>query len=170
MKKWFKRVSAAVLTLFLILMMSVSVFAATVTKDSAVKTALKDAGLKKCAVTSLKSKKDDGNFEIKFKKKSTGEKYEYEISTASGKILEKEVEYTHKRNTSKQKISRKKALKRAAKASGIALSTVRKGSCSYKKEDGEWIYEVKFKSGKYKYEYEILAPTGKIIGYEKERK
>ena len=29
-------------------------------------------------------------------------------------------------------------------------------------------YEVKFRKGSYKYEYDVLAPTGQIISFEKE--
>ena len=52
---------------------------------------------------------------------------------------------------------------------GVSYNTVKKGTCTYeysrKKKEGK--YEVKFRSGGYKYEYEILAPNGKVMEYEK---
>ena len=47
--------------------------------------------------------------------------------------------------------------KKPAEAVAISLSVVR----------SEERYEVKFRKGHYKYDYEVLAPTGKIIEYSK---
>ena len=167
MKKTLKRLSVVVFAAMMITIMTISTFAASVTRNSAINTALKDAKLKKSAVTRLKSERDDGMYEIEFRNKKTGDEYEYEINARTGKIKEVNVEYKHKRNTSRKKIAKNTALSKAAKASGVALSKVKKGSCRYKKDGGEWIYEIKFTNGKTRYEYEVLAPTGQIIEYSK---
>ena len=168
MRRRLKRITAALFAVMMLFIMTISVFAADITKQTAINTALSDAKLTKAKVTSLRSEKDDGEYEISFKNKTTGDRYEYEISARIGRIQEVSVEYRHKKNTSKKKVSKNTAVNRAAKASGVSAATIRKGKCTYKRDDGEWIYEIKFTKGKYRYEYEVLAPTGKIIEYSKE--
>lgn len=63
-----------------------------------------------------------------------------------------------------------------SKAGTIALghaklqkSQVREYDCKLDKENGIRVYEVEFSYGKYEYEYEINATTGKIIFVEKSR-
>lgn len=63
-----------------------------------------------------------------------------------------------------------------AKAGSIALghanlkeSQVREYECKLDRENGIQVYEVEFSYGKYEYEYEINALTGKIIFVEKNR-
>ncbi len=63
-----------------------------------------------------------------------------------------------------------------AKAGSIALShaklkqsQVREYECKLDKENGIKVYEVEFSYGRYEYEYEINALTGKIISVEKNR-
>ncbi len=171
MKRFYKRLLTAALSIGLVLTMSVSVpAAAAVTEDEAVAAALADAGLNEESVSGLQSERDGKCYEIEFADAKTGDRYEYEIYASSGTIKEAEVEYAHRRNTSRKKITRTEALKIASKASGVSLSTVKKGSCKYKKDDGEWIYKIRFTSGSYRYEYEILAPTGQIIEYSRTRR
>ena len=100
---------------------------------------------------------------------STGTKFEYEINRCCGKITEKEVKYCYKHCSSKTKIGKKAARKIVAKAAGVSIKKVKKGSCKYKYKNNEGYYKVKFRKGKYKYEYKVLAPTGTIMGYERER-
>ena len=50
--------------------------------------------------------------------------------------------------------------------SGIKLSVIKKGTCTYEYDDGKGTYEVKFQKGSWRYDYEVLAPVGKIIDYE----
>ena len=152
------------------LAMSVTAFAGTVDKTGAKETALKDAGLTASKVKRMEVEYDDesNSYEIEFVQKSNKTEFEYEISARDGKIIDKSVEYAYKRNTSKKKISKNDAIKRVAKASGVKASVIKKGSCkyTYKKKTGK--YTIKFRSGNYRYEYELLAPTGKVIEYEYE--
>jgi len=62
-----------------------------------------------------------------------------------------------------------------SKASTIALnhaklkkSQVRDFECKLDRENGVQVYEVEFEHGKYDYEYDINAKTGKIIRWEKD--
>ena len=85
-------------------------------------------------------------------------------------ILEKEVEYVYKRNSSKSKIGVEAARKKVSAFSGISLTRIKSGTCRYEydAEDREGTYTVRFRSGNYRYEYEVLAPTGVIIEYSRE--
>ena len=157
-------------SLMIVFVMSVSVFAAALTPADAERKALADAGLSASEVTGLRTEFDKGCYEVEFANKARNAKYDYEISAENGRIKEVNIEYRHKKNYSKASITKKAAYKTVAKASGKKLATVKSGSCRLKKDDGEWVYEIKFKSGKYRYEYEVHAATGKITEFEKEYK
>ena len=54
-----------------------------------------------------------------------------------------------------------------------ALETIRmqlqeKGTVILEKDDGQWVYEVKFDAKGYHYEYDVHGRTGKILEYSKE--
>ena len=137
--------------------------------EKACEIALKNAGLSKGKVTKLRIKNEKQYFEVGFTKKCSGTKYEYDVAKSDGKILEKEVQYTYKHCCSKAKIGKKAVLKKVANHSKKKYSVVKKGSCTYKYSDHEGRYKVKFRYKGYRYEYELLAPNGKIIEWEKER-
>lgn len=168
MKSFRKWIVAGGITVVLIFAMSISVFAAVDTKQEAATVALKDAGLAKSQINGLKIKRDGKKYEVTFIDRNNKTEYEYDIASGNGRILEKSVEYAHKRNSSTKKIGKTKALKAVSKFSGFKLKTVGSGKCRYKLDDGEWIYKVTFKSGRYKYEYEVQAASGKIIEFEQE--
>lgn len=163
-----KRLITLLTALIMIMMMSVTSFADSITQDSAVNKALKDAGLKESEVRGLEAESEKGKYEIEFTCKSDLTEYEYEISASDGKILEKSVDYVYKRTKSKAKVGKKAARKKAAKVTGVKYKTVKKGSCkyTYKKKFGK--YKVKFRSGGYRYEVEVAAATGEVKEFEKE--
>ena len=161
-----RRISVVTLAVIVVIAMSASAFAGTMTKKEAVKKALNDANTTKAGVYGLEADLDDGRYEIEFTKKKNDAEYEYEISKG-GRILEKSVDYVYKHNYSDKKIGKKAAQKKVAKFSGIKLSIIKNGTCWFERDDGEGQYEVKFKKGNYKYKYEVLAPTGKIIEFSK---
>lgn len=169
MKKVMKMLVAVTAALALVMTMSVSVFAAGISSnDAALKKALKNAGLKKSQVkfVEVEFDKDDNTYEVEFTKKTNGTEYSYDISAASGKILEKSVDRQYKRNSSHKKIGKTAAMKKVAKYSGISYKIIKTGTCRYEYDDGKGTYEVKFEKGNRRYDYEVLAPTGKIIEYE----
>lgn len=140
-----------------------------ISADAALSIALRDAGLSKAGARILELDMDEGrSIEIEFIKSSNKAKYEYEIAVSNGRILEKSVEFKYKKTKSKKKIGKKKARKLVAKAAGINYNTVKKGTCRYKYKKKLGKYEVKVRSGSYKYEYELLAKNGKIVEYEYE--
>ena len=167
-----KRLMTIVLSLMMVLAMSATAFAAGISESHAQKKALKSAGLSKSQLRSIEIDIDDdtGNYEVEFIRKSNKAEYDFEIDSDSGKVVKKSIEYRYKKNTSKDKIGKTAARKKAAKYTGIKLSTIKKGTCYYDYDDDDRVgkYEIKFTKGNYKYDLEILAATGKVIDYEKE--
>ena len=167
-RKMMRKAITILLSGLMVMAMSVTAFADAVTADGAADIALANAGLSRDAVTMLESEADDGKFEVEFVDNATGNDYSYEIKAADGKILEKSVDYVYSRSKSKKKIGAKAARKKAASLTGVKYKTVKKGSCKYKYKKKQGKYTVKFKSGGYRYEVEVLAPTGAVIELEME--
>lgn len=162
-----RRITAAAALIVMTIAMTVSSFAASgISLKKAEKIALKDAGVKRSQVKNFESERDGGKYEVEFVKKSNGTEFSYEISQ-KGKILEKSVDYVYEKNSSTDKIGKKAARKKAAAHSGVSYNKVKKGTCRYEYDDGEGKYEVNFKSGKYRYEYDILAPNGTVMEYDR---
>lgn len=163
-----KMITAAAL-IVVTLMMSVTSFAgSSITEKEAVKIALKSAGLGRAQVTRLESEYEHGKYEVEFVRRSNKAEYEFDLSK-TGRILEKSVDYRYKKDHSHDKIGKAEARKKVAKFSGISLKVIKTGTCVYEYDDDdrEGTYEVKFRRGSYKYDYEVLAPTGKVIEYSK---
>ena len=49
---------------------------------------------------------------------------------------------------------------------GVNANDVREFEIELDDEDGIWVYEVEFESGRHEYSYEVNALTGEIIDYE----
>ncbi len=171
MKKVMKKVAAVALALAVVMGMSATAFASGGFSTSAAKTkALKNAGLTKSQVKYLEADYDDGRYEVEFTKKSNGTEYSFEFSR-KGTLMEKTVEKrVAKKKGSSNLISKTAAKKAVAKNSGVKLKIVNKGTCYKDKDDGQYIYEVKFKTSTWRYEYDVQAKTGKIIEWSKERR
>ena len=139
-----------------------------ITLKDAFNIALKDAGLTKDQVTYVDKEFDQRSktFEIEFTKKGTKKEFDYEISE-TGKILEKSVDYNYARNTGRKKLTKEDAISKVVRFSGFKRSTVTNGTIKLEKDDGQWIYEVKFKAKGNRYEYDVHARTGKILEYSR---
>ena len=163
-----KKIMTIMLALLMTFAMSITAFADSITEDAAVEKALANAKLKASEVKRLEAEFDDEDnvFEVDFTRKSNKAEYDYEISAENGKILEKSVEYKYKRNKSKKKIGKEAAIRKVAEFSGISYKTISKGTCKYKYSHRQGVYKIKFKTKNHRYEYEVLAPNGKIIEYE----
>lgn len=164
-----RKVITIAMAIVMALSMSVVSFAATgISSKEAVKIALKNAHLTKAKISHLETDYEKGKHEVEFTKRSNKAEYDYDISK-SGKILKKSIDYKYKKDHSKGKIGKAAARKKAAKASGVSLKIVRQGTCryDYDYDDREGSYKVTFKKGHYRYEVEILAPTGAIMEFEK---
>lgn len=66
-------------------------------------------------------------------------------------------------------ISKSKAESVALNKAGLKKSQVKEFSCKLDRENGVQVYEVEFEYGRYDYDFEINAKTGKIIKWEKDR-
>ena len=71
-------------------------------------------------------------------------------------------------NTGTNYIGIEKAKSIALKHAGLSVGQVRELKGELDRENGVYVYEVDFKSGKYEYEYDINATTGNIIKSKKE--
>ena len=168
MKKRLNMVAALFAALAMVMTISASVFAASVTNSTdALNIALKNSKLKKSQVKLIETsyENDENTYEVEFTKKKNGAEYNYEIAADTGKIVEKSVEYRVKRNSSHKKIGKTEARKKVAKFLDISYKTVKAGTCYYEYDDGKGVYEVRFTKGSRNYECEVLAPTGKILEY-----
>lgn len=151
---------------------------AYITKDKAKIAALKHAGLKASQITGykieLEKEKNNVIYDIEFT--ANGYKYDYDINAVTGKVIKSEKKAV-KKTTAKPAAATtaKVSYIGEAKAKSIALNHAKVAAnkayamkCKLEKEKGVYIYEVEFKSGRYEYEYDINAATGKIIKFDKE--
>ncbi|MBQ3291868.1 MAG: DUF4148 domain-containing protein [Mogibacterium sp.] len=163
-----KKIISIMIAAVMVMAMSVTAFAETMTQDAAVDLALSNAKLTRAQVMKLDAEFDpeENTYDVEFVRKSNKAEYDYEISAQDSKILEKSVEYKYKHNKSKKKIGKKAAMKKVAKFSGISYKTIRTGTCKYKYSHKKGVYKIKFRKGGCRYEYKVLAPTGKVIEYE----
>lgn len=151
---------------------------AYITKDKAKAAALKHAGLKASQITGykieLEREKNNAIYDIEFT--ANGYKYDYDINAVTGKVIKSEKKAV-KKTTAKPAAATttKVSYIGEAKAKSIALNHAKVAAnkayamkCKLEKEKGVYIYEVEFKSGRYEYEYDINATTGKIIKFDKE--
>ena len=145
-----------------------------ITLSQATDIALKDAGVKKsdAKITEAKAEKYDRtpHYEIEFI--ANAKEYEYEIAMSNGKILKKEVENTSSSKPSADAsnyISLDEAKEIALKEAKVSSENAKFIKAELDKDGRTAHYDIEFVSGKYKYEVEINAKTGKVTDYERER-
>ena len=169
MKRTLRTLLIAALAMALVFTMTGMAFAGSeMTVEKAYKIALKDAGLTSSDVRCVEKEYDreDKVYEIEFKKKGSKIEYGYEISN-TGKILEKSVDYNRAVVKGSKKLTKADAINVVVKTHGFKKTVVSKGRIKLEKDGGQWVYEMKFRSGSYRYEYEVHAATGKILEYSK---
>lgn len=154
----------------MVLSMGVAAFGASyIGETAAVSKALKNAGTTRSEVWDIECDrdKDDGVtvYEVEFKKGRT--EYSYKINAKTGSIREKSVEYGYRYSSGKL-IGKTAAINKAFEFSGISKVSVTNLVCRYDYDDGKAVYEVKFRKGNWKYEYDVNARTGKIVEYSRE--
>ncbi len=152
---------------------------ALVSRQAAKNTALKHAGAKASAIKGYEIepeyKKGVPYYDIEFKYNNY--EYDYLINAKTGKItkwekkaIKKTVKATKPAQTAgKVKITADKAKTTALTHAKLSASKIYAYKCKLDKEGGIYVYEIEFKSGRFEYEYEINANTGKITDFEKER-
>lgn len=142
--------------------------------DDAKAAALAHAGLSASEVTFEKAKFDSdeyiAHYDIEFVKGNT--EYDYEINAKTGAVMDYEKDYDTAERTSQVDtssfIGATKAKEIALSKAGLSASEVTGLKCELDADDLIAHYSVEFKSGKYEYDYEINAKTGKVMGSEKE--
>ncbi len=142
--------------------------------EAAKQKALDNAGVKAKDAVFLKAYYDYDDlvphYEIKFH--ANGYEYEYEIKAADGAILDKDVE--RERNPVKatsaanEYISADKAKSVAYNHANVKAENIKYTKAELDRDDMVVHYDVEFVAGKYEYEYEINAETGKVIAFDKE--
>ena len=166
--KALRKVFVITLALVMVFAMSASAFAGSkISLEKAFSIALDNAKLTADEVKRVEKEWDDGAYSIEFTKRGSKTEYDYEIS-ATGKILEKSVDYNRTKVLGKKKLTKAEAIAKAAKFSGFKKSVIKKGTIYLDKEDGEWVYEIEFTRKGYHYNYDVHARTGKILEYSKE--
>lgn len=142
--------------------------------EAAKQKALDDAGVKAEDAVFLKAYYDSDDlvphFDIRFESK--GYKYEYEIKASDGSVLEKDVDkernHVNTSSESKEYISADKAKSIAYEHASVKAADIKFSKAELDRDDLIVHYDVEFVSGKYEYEYEINAETGKVIASDKE--
>ncbi|MCD8395970.1 MAG: PepSY domain-containing protein [Lachnospiraceae bacterium] len=144
-------------------------------------TELTDEELELITFTKEKTDEDDGIaiYDIEFYTDTA--KYEYEISTRTGDILELSIDYrftaqdlannadaarTSAGSSSASYISLDEAKNIALEYAGLSASDVTFKKAKLDKEHGTMVYEIEFYQGRIEYECEINAVTGTIIEFE----
>ena len=142
--------------------------------ENAKQKALDDAGIKSEEAVFLKAYYDPDDivphYDIKFESK--GYEYEYEIKASDGSVLEKDID--KERGTDKasadtnEYISEDKAKSISLDHASVKAADVKFIKAELDRDDLVVHYDVEFVSGKFEYEYEINAKSGKIIAFSKE--
>ena len=142
--------------------------------EAAKQKALDNAGVKAKDAVFLKAYYDSDDlvphYEIKFH--ANGYEYEYEVKAADGAILDKDVEREREpvktTSASSNYISADKAKSVAYSHANVKAANVKYAKAELDRDDMVVHYDVEFVAGKYEYEYEINAETGKVIAFDKE--
>lgn len=145
---------------------TVTVAPAEITKEDALAIAFKNAKTSRSGVKRLEVELENGKYEIEFTKRANGTEFDYDILKSDGTIWKKSVDYRYKHNYSTYKIGKNQAIKKVAKRTGISSKTIKRGTFHFERDDGEGKYEIKFKYNGKRYEYEMLAATGKVTEYQ----
>lgn len=110
------------------------------------------------------------HFDIKFE--ANGKEYEYEIKAADGTVLEKDVDRADRPAQTSQAdssyITADEAKSIALKHAAVTAADAKRLEAELDLDDITAHYDVEFSAGRYEYEYEINAVTGKIITSEKD--
>ncbi len=142
--------------------------------EDAKQKALDDAGVRAEEAVFLKAYYDSDDivphYDVKFE--ANGYEYEYEIKASNGAVLEKDVDKERKNvnstPASDEYISTDKAKSLAYNHAGIKATEVKFSKAELDRDDLIVHYDVEFVAGKYEYEYEINAESGKVIAFDKE--
>ena len=142
--------------------------------EAAKQKALADAGVKAEDAVFLKAYYDSDDlvphYDVKFE--ANGYEYEYEVKASDGAVLEKDVDKERRpvnnAPASDDYISADKAKSLAYEHAGVKAADVKFSKAELDRDDLIVHYDVEFVAGRYEYEYEINAESGKVIASDKE--
>lgn len=142
--------------------------------EDAKQKALEDAGVKAEDAVFLKAYYDSDDlvphYDVKFE--ANGYEYDYEVKASDGAVLEKDVDKERRPvnsvPASDDYISADKAKSLAYEHAGVKAADVKFSKAELDRDDLIVHYDVEFVAGKYEYEYEINAESGKVIVSDKE--
>ena len=111
---------------------------------------------------------DDGRFVYEIEFGTQDREYEYKIDAASGRIRETDIERVKRTSVSDAKVSIEEAAAMVMEriGDGIGRDDIR---IRQDRDDGRIVYEGDAWYGKYEYEFEIDAATGRFRDWERER-
>lgn len=142
--------------------------------EAAKQKALADAGVKAEDAVFLKAYYDSDDlvphYDVKFE--ANGYEYEYEVKASDGAVLEKDVDKERRpvnsAPASDDYISADKAKSLAYEHAGVKEADVKFAKAELDRDDLIVHYDVEFVAGRYEYEYEINAESGKVIASDRE--
>ena len=153
--------------------------AVLLTAEEAETVALEQAGLTREQVkfSRTESDWDDGvpEWEVEFRYENW--EYDYVIHAETGAVIHWEREQERSKpvvsETPVTEPPEKELTAEEAKAivlvhAGLTADQVTRLKIEKDRDDGIWVYEIEFRSGRMEYEYEIHAQTGKILDWDKE--
>lgn len=151
-------------------------------EEKAKETALSHANLSSDQITQYEIELDYENgmmvYEISFD--CEGFEYDYDIDALTGTVLKNEKkpdkDYNPPQNStantqpdsSASYIGEAKAKEAALAHACVSPDSITGFQCKLDDEDGNMVYEIKFRCGAYEYEYDINASNGAILKHEKD--
>ncbi len=150
---------------------TVSNSGAVISNTSAKQIALNHAGVKGSQISNFKIEfdRDDGRKEWEIDFFVGSNEFEYTIDASNGNILKAEKNDKNLLASSNSTlISREKAKQIALNHAGLKEANIIGYSIELDRDSAVKKWEIEFKSGKYEYDYEINAETGKILKSQKE--
>ncbi len=142
--------------------------------EAAKQKALDDAGVKAADAVFVKAYYDSDDlvphYDVKFE--ANGYEYEYEVKASDGSVLEKDVDRERKpvsnSSASNEYISADKAKAAAYAHAGVKAADIKFSKAELDRDDLIVHYDVEFVAGKFEYEYEVNAESGKVVAFDKE--
>lgn len=156
------RIAALILAVILVLGCADALAAGRVSRQTALKTAKKHVP-STAKLTDSEWDKEDGEWEFKFITANRKKAYEVIIDGKTGRLKEIEMKVLNVPKAKKYAVTKKAAEKAVLKA----FKSAKDLSIRKRKDDGSRIYEVTFKTSKYRCEVKVHGETGKIIEWEK---